>query len=157
MPSNEDKPLFEDPFGDKMESKPKKEQPKRKESKLSGGEVPSHKCAPGQTPVKGFTRKDGKKVAPFCSTKRAPKLTLSGMVVMPPVENKKQLSKLADELGCEDVAKKLDALSSLSKDEGVKKKAKEQAEWLRNQPSCKIKRDGDKKEEPKAVEPKEKS
>lgn len=141
-----DKPLFRDPFEEEHDAKEKPAPAKKSEK-------PEHKCGSGQTPVSGFTRKDGRKVAPFCSTKRAPKLTLSGMVVMPPVESKKQLSKLADELGCEDVAKKLDALSTLSKDEIVKKKAREQAEWLRNQPSCKIKRDSDKKEEPK-VEPK---
>lgn len=138
----DDKPLFKEPFEEDSKPKSKRESKPRKESKMSGSEASSHKCGAGQTPVKGFTRKDGKKVAPFCSTKRV-KPTLSGVVV---AEDKKQLGKMADEMGCEEVAKKLEALSNITKDEVVKKKAKEQADWLRSQPSCKIVREPKKEE-----------
>lgn len=127
--SIKDRPLFSDAsVKETVEEKPKKSKP-------------THTCAPGKTPVNGFTRKDGKKVAPFCSTKRALKLTLAGIAMLPPVESKKGIEKLAHELGCGEVIRKLEDLAKVTKDERVRERAKEQAEWLKVQPSCKIVRE----------------
>jgi len=99
-------------------------------------EKPDHKCGPGKTPVKGFTRKDGRKVAPFCSTKKKEEVSLSSIVME--ADATKTLAKMAEKEGCEAVVKKLEFLGRVSKDEKLKKQLKERVEWLKGLPTCKI-------------------
>lgn len=129
-------PLFENPFGGDRSKEPKKPaKPKTDDD-----------CGAGRKRVKGFIRKDGKKVASFCSRVKPENPTLSSYLAGTEAVAEKELKKMASELGCAEVAKKLTALSKLSKDPKVAKRAKERAEWLSNQPSCKIPRkEGEKK------------
>ena len=104
--------------------------------KLFRIEKPEHKCGPGKTPVKGFTRKDGRKVAPFCSTTRKKEVSLSSIVMEADAD--KALAKMAEKEGCEAILKKLEFLGRVSKDEKLQKKLKERVEWFKNLPTCKI-------------------
>ena len=120
-------PLFKEPF----------EKPRKPTSDTS--------CGAGRKLVKGFTRKDGRKVASFCSRKRdegGP--SLSGIVKEKETDSKKALSKLAGVQGCGGVVKKLEFLGRVSSDPETRKRAKERAEWLKGQPSCKIPREKEK-------------
>lgn len=100
---------------------------------------PDHECPSGKISQKGFTRKDGTKVAPFCVKPKERQATLSGLIKeLPATEMRKQLLAQADKIGCGEVLKKLDFLARISQDPEVKKNSKTQAEWLRGQPSCKI-------------------
>lgn len=103
-----------------------------------------HTCGPGKTPVKGFTRKDGRKVAPFCSTKKK-EVSLSSIVMEADAD--KALVKMAETDGCEAVLKKLEFLGRVSKDEKLQKRLKERINWLKGHATCKIVRKPEKKEE----------
>ena len=134
------RPLFRNPFDD-SDDEPERE-------KREKAEKPERTCPSGRRLVKGFTRKDGRKVAPFCALKREPQASLSGVLKGTAIESKKAVEKMVGEQGCAEVLKKLEFLGRVSQDETVRKHAKEQAEALRAHPSCKIPR---KKEEEKGA------
>src|SRR3990167_3184722 len=106
--------------------------------KSKSKEEPRDPCGEGRKRVPGFTRKDGRKVAPFCTRVKPEGPSLSGIVKAPIAESQRSLEKLAAAEGCEKLAKNLEFLGNVTSDPELKKAAKARLEWLRSRPSCKI-------------------
>jgi len=132
--------------------KPKKNGPDSPDAPPPPGAELGRRCPSGKILTKGFTRKDGTRVAPFCTfdkgapgkgPKTLPKPKKGGLKGWtkdaPETVRHAALLKVMREEGCATAIRKMVLIGNITADMPTKTLLRLDREWLRRQTSCKLK------------------